>query len=200
MSANGEQLSAFLDDELDSVESDLFVRRLGKDGELRETAMRYSLIGDALRDEVLSQDPRAIAGAVAAEGGTHSAAVPANSTARWLRPVAGAAVAATVAVVAVLSLQPAAVVDIDSAAVTVPEAAAFVGRAAPAAISRRAGTAPDRLSEYYLTHSEYATMLGGQGQLVRIVTTPAALDQSGIEDSESAPGSDSNSEESKADR
>ena len=199
MSANGEQLSAFLDDELDSVESDLFLRRLGKDGELRETALRYSLIGDALRDEVLTRDPRAIARAVAAEGGAHPEARPAAPGSRWLRPVAGAVVAASVAVVAVMSLQPTAVEDIGSAAVTVPEAAAIIGSPAPAVISRRAGTAPDRLSEYYLNHSEYATLLGGQGQLARIVTTPAAVEQSASEETAPVTGSD-NSEESKADR
>lgn len=200
VSANGEQLSAFLDDELDSVESEFFVRRLGKDGQLRETALRYSLIGDALRDEVLSQDPRAIARAVAAEGEIHGAGIPARPGARWLKPVAGAAVAATVAVVAVLSLQPDAVENIENAAVTVPAAPAVAGLAAPAEISRRAGTVPDRLSEYYLTHSEYTTVLGGQGQLARIVTNPANPDESGAEEPASDPDSASSSEKAKADR
>ncbi|MGB5589985.1 MAG: hypothetical protein WBN31_03505, partial [Gammaproteobacteria bacterium] len=40
-------------------------------------------------------------------------------------------------------------------------------------LTRRAG-APDRLSSYYLNHSEYATMLRGQGSLVRMISVPTA--------------------------
>lgn len=43
------QLSAFIDDALSTEESDLLVRRLCRDDELRETVARYTLIGDVVR-------------------------------------------------------------------------------------------------------------------------------------------------------
>ena len=178
MSGTDEQLSAFLDDELETVESELFVRRLGRDGALRATALRYSVIRDIIRDDLAAGDPRDLIARVAAE--TDGAAAPSGPSSaprrRWLRPVAGAAVAATVAAVAVLSLQQPTGVSLESAAVTVPEpvptASSGPGATAPVEITRRAGSTPDRLSEYYLNHAEVAPLLGGQNQRVRLVTTP----------------------------
>ncbi|MDH3645373.1 MAG: sigma-E factor negative regulatory protein [Gammaproteobacteria bacterium] len=46
------QLSAFVDDELAPEESELLVRRLCRDAELRHTAASYAVIGDVLRDEL----------------------------------------------------------------------------------------------------------------------------------------------------
>ena len=186
MSGTDEQLSAFLDDELETVESELFVRRLGRDEALRATAMRYSVIRDAIRDDLAAGDPRDLVARVAA--GTDGAAAPSGPSSvprrRWLRPVAGAAVAATVAVVAVLSLQQPTGVSLESAAITVPEpvqtASSRPGAAAPMEITRRASSTPDRLSEYYLNHAEVAPLLGGQNQRVRLVTTPGeAMEDSG---------------------
>ena len=177
-----EQLSAFVDDELDAAEADLFIRQLAGDAELRETAMRYSLAGDVIRGEMADGDPRELAGrvsrAVAEESGPAVRENPGRRTG-WTRPLAGAAVAATVAVVAILSLSsgtgPGAP---DTTVVTVPDgdpASAPGAYVVPATISRRAGS-PDRLSRYYLNHSQYATMLGGQGTLVRIVRNPQEQD------------------------
>ncbi len=44
-----EQVSAFLDGELPDSETELLLKRLTRDGELRESFGRYSLIGEALR-------------------------------------------------------------------------------------------------------------------------------------------------------
>ncbi len=179
-----EQLSAFIDDELDPGQSELLVRQLAGDVELRRTAMRYSLAGDVMRGELADGDPRELADRVAHAVGEEGAAFPAPSGGRrmgWARPLAGAAVAATVAVVAILSLSPGVAPDEPgTAAVTVPESdpvAAPGSYVVPATISRRAAS-PDRLSRYYLNHSQYATMLGGQGTLVRIVRTPEEQDDS----------------------
>jgi sigma-E factor negative regulatory protein RseA len=175
VSGSDEQLSAFLDDELDTVESELFVRRLGRDEALRATSMRYSVIRDVIRDDLAAGDPRDLVARVAAETGPVAAPAeraPASGRS-WLRPVAGAAVAATVAMAAVLSLQQPTGEDLDATAVTVPEPAlAGGGIAGFVEGARRAGSTPDRLSEYYLNHAEYAPMFGGQNQRVRLVTTP----------------------------
>jgi sigma-E factor negative regulatory protein RseA len=173
-----EQLSAFVDDELDAAEAQLLVRQLAGDEALRHTAMRYSLAGDVIRGEFADGDPRLLSRRVSAAVG-EEADLPATAAGArrmgWRRPLAGAAVAATVAVVAILSLSSGLGPEgARTPVVTVPDgdpATAPATYVVPAQISRRAGS-PDRLSRYYLNHSQYATMLGGQGTLVRIVRTP----------------------------
>ncbi len=44
-----EQVSAFLDGELPNTETELLLKRLTRDGELRESFGRYAVIGEALR-------------------------------------------------------------------------------------------------------------------------------------------------------
>ena len=196
MTTRDEQLSAFLDDELEDVESPLFVRRLGSDTELRTTAFRMTLIGDVLRDDVGTVDSagfRASVSTAVEEVSLQRSDVVASGS-RWLRPLVGAAVAASVAVVAILSLQQAADVDMQSPAVTVPLAEAGVagGGSAytvPEAYSRKAGS-PNRLSRYYLVHSEYASMMGGQAPLARMVVAPAGTDDTGEEDMAEAQDED----------
>ncbi len=188
-----EQLSAFVDDELDPAEAELLVRRLAGDDSLRQTAMRYSLAGDVIRGELADGDPRLLGRRVSAAVSEETAqpAVAAEAArGRWMRPLAGAAVAATVAVVAILSLSPGVGPGTTGTpVVTVPDAdptstpASYV---VPAEISRRAGS-PDRLSRYYLNHSQYATMMGGQGTLVRIVRSPEGDDEAAADTNEERP-------------
>ena len=108
-----EQVSAFLDGELPNSETELLLKRLTRDGELRESFGRYALIGEAVRGGTLSLMAKGFAARVnlAIDGepvpaGGH---VPQIRAARWWRPFAGAAVAAGVAAVAVVALQQRAV-------------------------------------------------------------------------------------------
>ena len=170
---NREQLSAFLDDELEAAESEMLVRRLGADFDLRGAALRYGLIGDVIRDEVADGDPRDLPRRVADALDREPVLKQAMPIRRLLRPLAGAAVAASVAAIAIVSLPGQQPVVTDPVAVTVPETVVPVTTRVdgpPAAIFR-AGS-PNQLSRYYLNHSEYATMLGGQGALIRIVRAP----------------------------
>jgi negative regulator of sigma E activity len=104
-----EQVSAFLDGELPNSETDLLLKRLMRDAELRERFGSYALIGEACRSEknsplagdLCSRVNRAIDG----EALTAAVPAPAPAAAHWSRPVAGAALAAGVAVVAVFALQ-----------------------------------------------------------------------------------------------
>jgi negative regulator of sigma E activity len=180
---NKEQLSAFVDDELGPEEAEMLVRRLGTSERLRSASIRYAVIGDALRGDLLSGDPRQLPRRVSRALSSEpvpSTTVAAEKRRRFLRPLGSAAVAASVALVAVLSLSDRVAPPADSEAVTVPESATattLVGGYDSAIISRRAGS-PDQLSRYYLNHSQYATMLGGQGPLIRMVRTPAEEDTS----------------------
>lgn len=108
-----EQVSALLDGELPGAETELLLKRLARDAELRESFGRYALIGESLRGGARSSVTRGFAARVsrAIDGEPESAAaarlrVPSPG---WWRPFAGAAVAAGVAAVAVVALQQRAV-------------------------------------------------------------------------------------------
>ncbi|MGC2028446.1 MAG: sigma-E factor negative regulatory protein, partial [Steroidobacteraceae bacterium] len=176
-----EQVSAFLDGELPNSESELLLKRLTRDGVLRESFGRYALIGEAIRGASRAYLTQGFAGRVnlAIDGepisaGGHVAQVRAS---RWWRPFAGAAVAAGVAAVAVVAfhqradtpgLRPALALSrgqVQSAALAqngaVPaaprEAISYtvpaVSGAAPA------GLAPGRLTNYVFAHSLYSSGL-----------------------------------------
>jgi negative regulator of sigma E activity len=112
-----EQLSAFIDGELPSEESGLFVRQIPRDAQLRATASRYYLIGQAVRAELPSVRrgfAARVLAAVAQEPGASGAAAAVSAMARELprsrwfglwKPAAGIAVAAGVAMVAILFFQ-----------------------------------------------------------------------------------------------
>ncbi|WP_405234637.1 sigma-E factor negative regulatory protein [Lentisalinibacter salinarum] len=182
-----DQMSAFLDDELPDGEAELLLRRLQADEELRRVAGRYLLIGQALRGERLAGIDLAGRVAAALDGETTyggRAAGPGRS--RWLRPAAGVAVAASVAVVALMGLQntgevagPEAVTaETDGEA---PVAAPLEGTAegyaytvpVDAAVTVRPVSAvPARLTNYMISHGERAGTLMRSGMHSRIVTQP----------------------------
>src|ERR1700683_5002546 len=104
-----EQVSAFLDGELPDTETELLLKRLTRDGELRESFGRYALIGEALRGAGSQILTRGFASRVnLAIDGEPAQVVPQAHparTARWGRPWAGVTVAAGVAAVAIVALQ-----------------------------------------------------------------------------------------------
>ena len=179
-------MSAFLDDELPDEEADLLLRRLQGDADLRSAAGRFLLIGQALRGERLPGDLAGrVAAALGAETTYESGAAPAARN-RWLRPAAGAAVAATVAVVALMGLD-------DNREATGPEAvtADVPEQAAPAVGAeedsggyaytvpvdapvtvRPVNAVPARLTNYMISHGERAGTLMRNGMHSRIVTQP----------------------------
>src|SRR5258708_36199664 len=93
-----EQVSAFLDGELPNTETELLLKRLTRDGELRESFGRYALIGEALRGGGSPILTRGFASRVnhAIDGEPAQAAAQAQQARapRWWGPVAGVAVAA----------------------------------------------------------------------------------------------------------
>ncbi|MGD8977720.1 MAG: sigma-E factor negative regulatory protein [Gammaproteobacteria bacterium] len=168
-----EQLSVWLDDELEEGESEMLVRRLSTHPELRRTAARYLLMGDAARGELATDDPLQVSKrlSVALDGESTSVAAAPAVMAGWRRPLAGAAVAASVAVVAILGLRSNGVEPTPGAPISA-ETSPVPEYTVPVPLSRRAGS-PDRLSAYYLNHSEYATSLSRQGSLARMISAPA---------------------------
>ena len=187
-----EHLSSLMDGEL-SQETGLFVaRRMGADAEFGQTWERYHLIRECLRRPggkwstlSLSVDVETVPPAAARQAG------------RWLRPLSGLAIAASVAALAVLVVVPGTVSESTPASVAtqpftspnsinispVSEAASFNG-----------GSANQRLNSYLLRHNQVAGSVGGQGfiSLVPIVTnTPVqvlspATEQDGVTAQEEA--------------
>jgi sigma-E factor negative regulatory protein RseA len=191
-----EQVSAFLDGELPNSETELLLKRLTRDGELRESFGRYALIGEAIRGKSAGLLTRGFAGRVnvAIDGEKAPANAPAlrSGAARWWRPFAGVAVAAGVAAVAIVALQQRAVVlpsrpgtPVTAQNITVaPGAGAIQGGAGAAAPTPRetisytvpptspaapSAIAPARLTNYVLAHSRYSSGLEQRGVLADLL-------------------------------
>jgi sigma-E factor negative regulatory protein RseA len=102
-----EQLSAFLDGELPEAETTLLLKRLERDDDLRGALSRYSLIGAVLRTDGDVPAARHVASrvsaAIAREPSLDRAGRRAGAS-RWLRPAAGLAVAASVAMATIVLL------------------------------------------------------------------------------------------------
>jgi negative regulator of sigma E activity len=110
------QVSAFVDGELPENEADLLVRRLSQDADLRKQVSEYLAIGRIMRGEYSVQGSDVLRERIAAELDERPLQEPADSVTatppnRFLRPAAGAAIAATVALVAIFGLGRVADVD-----------------------------------------------------------------------------------------
>jgi sigma-E factor negative regulatory protein RseA len=179
-----EQISALADDELSDVERPLLLGRLQRDHELRAFLGRCQLIGEVMRGtgEAASLGiADRVQTALAADA---PLSVPLNGTTgrvAWIKPAAGLAVAASVALVAVLSVnslrkdtpEPAAAPALASAGPAAsPEAAVARVSDSPGEQWDRLDPRIDkRLSGYLVNHNEYAASRGVQGVMpyVRIV-------------------------------
>jgi sigma-E factor negative regulatory protein RseA len=187
-----EQVSAFLDGELPNSETELLLKRLTRDAELRESFGRYALIGEAVRGASPGVLSRGFAGRVnfAIDGEPVPAAAQAQSarTPRWWRPLAGISVAAGVAAVAIIALQQRAIAPsaarLSPAAVVVKVAPGMPVADAPLAAQNHealsytvpaassetgAAIAPARLTNYVFAHSKYSSGLGQRGVLADLL-------------------------------
>ena len=116
------QISAFVDGELPENESELLLHRMCQDSELRQQAAEYLALGRAMRGHrgvAGSEHLRdRIAAALDDKALQDEFDAIEPETRRFLRPLAGAAIAATVAVAAIVGLQQVGgVADVDVAPV-----------------------------------------------------------------------------------
>src|SRR6476646_11767939 len=104
-----DQISAFIDDELSDEESAFLMRRFERDADARSRAARYTMIGAALRDELVGSDPeilrRRVAAALTGTAPVAQQRAVARVQWRYLRPAVGVGIAATVAVAAIVGLR-----------------------------------------------------------------------------------------------
>jgi len=183
-----EQVSAFLDGELPNAETELLLKRLTRDGELRESFGRYSLIGEAMRGAGHAYLTKGFAGRVnfAIDGEPVSAGghAPHTRAPRWWRPFAGAAVAAGVAAVAVVALQHRAVAPTLRPAVLTAQNISTPAQGAVSAQTPREAISytvplilpatstvmtPARLTNYVFAHSKYSSGLDQRGVLADLL-------------------------------
>ena len=199
-----EQVSAFLDGELPGSETELLLKRLTRDAELRESFGRYALIGESMRGGSHARASRAFTSRVnrAIDGGPATADLPAvrARSPRWWRPFAGAAVAAGVATVAVVALQQRTVmptvrsvapVVAQNAAVTKPTEA--LSYTVPASVQDAPGTAAPavlpaaRLTNYVFAHSRYSSVLGQSNVLSGLLAEGDAADGGSVDTPAASP-------------
>jgi len=200
-----EQLSACLDGELPPAELDLLLKRLERDPELRQTLGRYSAVGEAMRQAKPAIASRSLADKVMAAVEQEPAAARRRVRVppvllRSLRPVAGIAVAATVAAVAIFSVQQAGVTpgpvlanqpaSASSAVVAQSddEAASYI---VPSNTTQSAFVPATRLTNYVVAHSEYSSPLARRSMLTGVlaeddgdpdVATPTITDETNKDD------------------
>jgi len=163
------QISAFVDGELPQNEAELLLRRLCQDVELRNQAAEYLAMGRAMRGE------RAIAGMSMLRERVSAAiddkelqeefADAEATTPRFMRPLAGVAIAASVALAALIGLQ-----QMSGA----PEAEVVQGSEAVAGATDDSYTVPepeyDLLRDYYDSHDASSSHIGFDSITPRLIT------------------------------
>jgi sigma-E factor negative regulatory protein RseA len=179
-----EHLSSLMDGEL-SREAGLFItRRLSSDEEMCGTWERYHLIRDCIRQPGSKQVVTGLSARLTESMVTPQAGKQAHASAlRWLKPVSGLAIAASVALMAIVVSVPQAPVrqnpdGLESTAAAQsfvsPNTAQLtpVSQAASYSAGQQAG--PSRLNAYLLRHNQMARTAGRQGfvSFVPIVATP----------------------------
>ena len=184
---NNEQLSALIDGEHDGENTDI-IDNIINDDDMKDTWSRYHLIGDCLRDHV----PENISSDVSTQVSNTlrdepTILIPHTHKRFNLKPIAGFAIAASVAMVAVFSVQrgneinsssdvPTIAANQINATVSQPQSFSFPeAQVLPAAV--RKSDTPDsvanqRLNHYLMNHNEYRSNGGMNAILpyVRIVT------------------------------
>ena len=177
------QISAFVDGELPENESELLLRRLSQDISLRQQVAEYIEIGRQIRQDHdvpgISDLRDRIAVALGEEPVRHPASTDV-SQAKFTRPAVGAAIAASVAVLALFAVQQVYSPD-DSGNI----GSNFAGRTVPD--SRAAADRPDDelLKQLYLHHNpRLVTWQLWDGSLVEIEAEdePAESDDRGTDE------------------
>mgnify|MGYP001812219826 CR=1 FL=1 len=162
------QISAFVDGELPDNEADLLFRRMGQDAELRLRVAEYLAIGRALRGEASVPGVDRIHERVSAEIDDKPfeevADTPGEKPAVAVRPLAGFAIAASVALVAIFGLQQMASVDEkDAGTLDATIAEQDTAYTVPQSVD-------EQLQQYYMLHGAAATEFGANGINSRFVS------------------------------
>jgi len=181
------QLSAMFDDELPAVECELLARRLSRDRVLQGRWGRYAAIGAAVRGDIrlagmVAQRVSIALASDAALSDSRALAVQPKGQGlpRWWRPIAGVAVAASVAALAILWLQQSsppgtAPLVARSAAAPVAGVEAPASYVVPRALEPRALMMPaTELANYVVAHSQFSTPVSRGNLLSALMASESA--------------------------
>ena len=164
-----EQISALVDGELPDSEREMLLRRMEADEGLRQTWRRYNLVHDVLHRNLPEQVDAGFTDRVMTAIADEEIAQPplGAHVRRFLRPLAGLAVAASVAAIAIIGIQKFSLTgndtDISIATGSIPESG----------FRQVSGTRWDmkqpeveaRLNGYLVNHNEYSSATSIQGIL-----------------------------------
>jgi len=167
------QISAFVDGELPQNEAELLLRRMCQDTALRQQTAEYLAMGRIMRGERTVAGMATLRERILAELDDKALAIDtsvATPSSRFVKPLAGAAIAATVALVALLGLQR-------MNGVPEPQSPP-VGNNDVSGVVEANYTVPDvadeQLRDYYLRHNESSSNLGANRINSPIVTLQLA--------------------------
>ena len=163
------QISAFVDGELPQNEAELLLRRLCQDAELRQQAAEYLAMGRVIRGERYIPGISTLRERISASLDDTSLQeefdVVDTAKPRFGRPLAGVAIAATVALAALLGLQQ--LTEVKELDPAVPVDA--VANSTDAAYTVP-GQEDELLRDYYLRHSASSSYFGANSINARLVT------------------------------
>lgn len=189
------QLSAFVDGELPENEQELLLRRLSQDASLRKQVAEYLAIGHAMRGEVQIGGVNGIRDRVQRtldeKPMQEADPVAQRSSNSYIRPMAGFAIAATVALVAIFGLQQMTAVDGVNAEINdvVAETIAFPTQP----------DANDLLRQYELLHGAIASENGANNIRARLTSLELLQENAEESDADPAAGTDDEPDSSKPD-
>jgi len=184
---SNEHLSSFMDGEFSEETGRFLVRRLGADDSMRQTWARYHLIRDCLRnqDGQFAHKDLSHSVHVAIAGESQLIAGPVRSPA-WLKPFAGVALAASVALFAVLTVSQGSKPDIKPADTGLAQATpvesfkspnilAVPPKSQPVNLSGTTYPGNQKMNTYLLRHYQASGESGGRGfvSFVPILVAPS---------------------------
>ncbi len=164
---NREKLSCLVDGELERSGCDFLLRRIASDEELTRHWRSYHLIRACMQREFSGN--LGLADRVAASISEESPLVAERSSRQWLRPVAGAAIAASVAVVALIGMNSSLLEQNEAQRVasepgfvsqSSPMDVPFIQPLVPVSLSEPNPADRQRINRYLLRHTQAA---GGAG-------------------------------------
>lgn len=163
------QLSAFVDGELPDNEAELLLRRMSQDAELRQDVAEFLAIGRLIRSEPgLAGTDRLhekVAAAIDDRPFDEGEVASVVSASRAVRPLAGIAIAATVALVAIFALQQSTGID------ELPEEApVHLANDAPGDVVPSIDAQQERQRQFFRNHAETSSELGANGINSRVVS------------------------------
>jgi len=179
-----EQLSAFLDGELPEEALQLLVRRLEREEAYRATLVRYSLIGNVLRNDPVRSSSEMFRSGIMAAITSDPEVVEYQSVQRspgfgWTKPLVAAAMVAVIfaGIFNMDLFDGIKELSVPGLALTVSAENGNLSGAAMPRIERKAAINRERMTSYLVSHGEYARSFQGPMADSRIFVQQASFEQ-----------------------